>query len=269
VSVEEAVHAASSSITSVIAPCDRTAAVSRLFRTAAPYYARYRPGYPPELIAALVEATAIGPESRVLDLGCGPGTVAIPVAAYAGEVVAVDTEPEMIAEVRGAAPPNVTVVEGRAEDVDESWGAFALATAGRAFHWFDAPLVFGRLAGITPVVALLADDTRDSHAQSLALAIAAELTGGPEYDRPKPRYAELLAASAFSDIEVLTVVAERTWTPEELIGLVYSTSSGSPERLGERQQEFEQRVRRELEPSYRERIAVDAVVGRQARVAGT
>jgi len=243
--------------------------MSRPFRTAAPYYARYRPAYPPELIAALVQATGVTSESRVLDLGCGPGTVAIPLAGYAGDVVAVDAEPEMIAELRGAAPPNVTVVEGRAEDVDSSWGAFQLATAGRAFHWFDAPLVFARLAELTPVVALLADDTRDSPAQSLALAIAAELTGGPEYDRPKPRYAQLLAASAFSDVDVLTVEVERTWTPEELIGLVYSTSTGSPERLGVRRQEFEERVRGELEPSYRERIAVDAVVGRQARVAGT
>jgi len=243
--------------------------MSRPFRTAAPYYARYRPAYPPELIAALVQATGVTGESRVLDLGCGPGTVAIPLAAHAGEVVAVDAEPEMITELRGAAPPNVTVVEGRAEDVDSSWGAFQLVTAGRAFHWFDAPLVLARLAELTPVVALLADDTRDSPAQSLALAIAAELTGGPEYDRPKPRYAQLLAASAFSDVDVLTVEAERTWTPEELIGLVYSTSTGSPERLCVRRQEFEERLRGELEPRYRERIAVDAVVGRQARVAGT
>jgi SAM-dependent methyltransferase len=243
--------------------------VSRPFRTAAPYYAPYRPGYPPELIAALVEATGVTRDSRVLDLGCGPGTVAIPLAAHAGEVLAVDAEPEMIAELRRAAPANVTVVEGRAEDVDRSWGTFGLVTAGRAFHWFDAPLVLGRLAGLTTVVALLADDTRDSEAQSLALRIAADLTGGPEYDRPKPRYADILAASAFSHVDVLSVEAERTWTPEQLIGLVYSTSSGSPERLGQRRTEFEERVRQELAPLYRERTAVDAVVGRQARVDGT
>lgn len=243
--------------------------MSRPFRTAAPYYGRYRPGYPPELIAALVDATSVTRESRVLDLGCGPGAVAIPLAAYAGEVVAVDAEPAMIAELRGAAPRNVTVVEGRAEDVDESWGEFRLATAGRAFHWFDAPIVLGRLAGITPVVALLADDMRHSPAQSRALEIAVELSGGPLYDRPKPRYADLLAESAFSEIEVLTVEVERTWTPEELIGLVYSTSTGSPERLGAHRQEFEERARRELAPQYRERTPVDAVVGRQARVAGT
>jgi trans-aconitate methyltransferase len=237
--------------------------VSRPFRTAAPYYARFRSAYPPELIAALVEATGVNRDARVLDLGAGPGTIAIPLAAYVAEVVAVDAEPAMIAELRRAVPANVTVVEGRAEDVDSSWGEFRLVTAGRSFHWFDAPRVFERLVEITPVVALLADDSRDSEAQTLAMQIAAELTGRSLYDLPKPRYPDLLAASAFSDVEVLSVEAERTWTPEELIGLVYSTSSGSPERLGERQAEFENRIRNELAPSYRERVAFDAVVGRR------
>jgi len=136
--------------------------VSRPFRTAAPYYARYRSAYPPELIAALVEATGVNRDARVLDLGSGPGTVAIPLAAYAAEVVAVDAEPAMIAELRRAVPANVTVVEGRAEDVDSSWGEFRLVTAGRAFHWFDAPRVFDRLVSISPVEALLGEDSRDS-----------------------------------------------------------------------------------------------------------
>lgn len=237
--------------------------MGRPFRTAAAYYTRYRPGYPPELIARLAQATGVDRDARVLDLGCGPGTLAIPLAGFAGEVVAVDVEPEMLDQLRRAAPPNVTVVEARAEDVDEGWGSFRLATAGRAFHWFDAPLVLDRLAAITPAVALLGDHIGQSEAQSLVLAIAAELIEGPPIERSRFRYADLLRTSPFSEVEVISVEAERSWTPDELIGMAYSTSAASPERLGGNRPEFEARVRRELKPHYSERVIVDAVVGRR------
>jgi SAM-dependent methyltransferase len=236
--------------------------VTRPFRTTAPYYARYRPAYPPELITRLAEAAGVGRDARVLDLGCGPGTVAIPFAAHAGEVVALDREPAMIAELRRVAPPNLVVIEGQAEDVDESWGSFRLATAGRSFHWFDAPFVLQRLTAVTPAVALLGDDSRDSEAQSLTLAIAAELIDAPSIARPKFRYEDILHAGPFSDVEVISVEVERTWTPDELIGMAYSTSAASLERLGDRREEFEARIRAELEPEYRERVGVDAVLGR-------
>lgn len=237
--------------------------MSRPFRTAAPYYLRYRPGYPPDLIAQLAQAAGLDRKSRVLDLGCGPGSLAIPLAAHAGEVVAVDAEPEMIKELSRAAPPNVTAVEAPAEEVDERFGSFRLATVGRAMHWFDTSRVLENLSRITPTVALCADDSKDSEAQSLVLALAAELVENPLTRGPAPRYADILAASPFSRIEVISVEVDRTWTADELIGFAYSTSTASPERLGERRGEFEQRVRQQVEGVYRERVGVDAVVGRR------
>jgi ubiquinone/menaquinone biosynthesis C-methylase UbiE len=238
--------------------------VPRPFRTAAPYYLRYRPGYPPELIAQLARRAGLDRDSRVLDLGCGPGSLAIPLAAHAGEVVAVDAEPEMIAELSRAAPPNVTAVQAAAEDVGDRFGSFRLATAGRAMHWFDTGRVLDNLSRITPMVALCADDSKDSEAQSLVLSLAAELVERRPGRGPAPRYADILSASPFSDIEVLSVEVERTWTADELIGFAYSTSTASPERLGERRAEFEQRVHRQVRREYRERVPVDAVVGRRA-----
>jgi len=241
--------------------------VSRPFRTAAAYYPRYRPGYSPALIARLVEATGVDRESRVLDLGCGPGTLAIPLAAHAREVVAVDAEPEMIAQLRRAAPSNVEVVEGRAEDVDERWGSFRLVTMGRSIHWFDAQLVLDNLSRITPAVALCADDSRDSEAETLVLTIAQELIDEPPGKRTHPtlRYQDILPTSPFSQVEVVSVEVERTWTPDELIGFAYSTSTASPERLGDKRGEFERRVHEEAKSSYRERVSMDAVIGRLPR----
>jgi len=239
--------------------------VERPFRTAAPYYERYRLAYPPELIAQLAAATGLDKGARVLDLGCGPGTLAIPLAEYAGEVVAVDVEPEMLERLRRAAPDNVTVVQARAEDVDAGWGEFRLATAGRSFHWFDAPLVLANLARLTPAVALCADEVHESGAQSLVMSIANELIETPLPVLPPFRYTDILVASPFSNVEVLAVEVERTWTPDALIGYALSTSRASPERLGDRQAEFERRVRERAEPVSRERFTVDAVLGRLPR----
>ena len=237
--------------------------MTRPFKSAAAYYARYRPGYPQELIAQLAEATGVTETSRVLDLGCGPGTVAIPMAAHAGEVVAVDREPRMIGELRELGPANVTAVEASAEDVDESWGGFQLVTAGRSFHWFDAELVLARLAAMTPAVALIGDHLHESEARMRTLAVAAELIGQPTTRTKAFDYAATLRASAFSNVEVISVTVEHVWTPDELIGLAYSMSVSAPELFGDRRAEFEERIRTELAGEHREPATSDAVVGRR------
>lgn len=231
-----------------------------MFEGTAPYYVQFRPGYPPELIERLAAAAGLDGSGRLLDLGCGPGTLAVPLAPYVEEVVAVDPEPEMLAEL----PPFVRAVQGRAEEVDESWGAYRLATIGRAFHWMDGPVVLERLARVTRQVALCADAPEHSEAQLALLEIARELLGErPAQKQPTVRYAEALAASPFADVVELTVEVERTWTIDQLIGLAYSTSYASPTRVGERREEFEATLRARLKPFYRERIPVDAVLGRR------
>jgi len=231
------------------------------FESTAPWYARYRPRYPAELIERLVAAAGLDASSRVLDLGAGPGHVASAIAAHVGEVVAVDVEAGMLARIE---EPNVRTVVGPAEDVDPSWGRFDLATAGRSFHWFDAELMFARLPLVTSRLALLGDSITESDAQSRVLAIATELLGEEPPRRPARRYRELLAASPFSDVEEIDVVAERTWTADSLIGLAYSTSVASPARLGAQRDEFERRVRNTFgDAEYRDRVSVSAVLGRR------
>ena len=231
------------------------------FESTAPWYARYRPRYPAELIERLVAAAGLDRNSRVLDLGAGPGHVASAIAGHVGEVVAVDVEAGMLAQIE---EPNVRTVVGPAEDVDPSWGRFDLATAGRSFHWFDAELMFARLPLVTSRLALLGDSITESDAQSRVLAIATELLGEEPPRRPARRYRELLAASPFSDVEEIDVVAERTWTADSLIGLAYSTSVASPARLGAQRDEFERRVRNTFgDAEYRDRVSVSAVLGRR------
>lgn len=240
-----------------------------VFRGTAWYYAHFRPGYPPELIERLASAAGLGQTSRVLDVACGTGLVAIPLAARAGEVVAADAEPEMLAMLRLVAPANVTAVEARGEDVDESWGAFDLVTIGRALHWLGGGPFLERLVPLTRQVALLGDRIADSEAHSIVLDVAQEVAG----ERPKApawgvRYEEALAGSAFSDVLDLSVEIVRTWTRDDLAGWAFSTSFASPERLGARRDEFERELRARLAPRYEERVTVVALLGRLSETPG-
>ena len=235
-----------------------------LFRGAAPFYARFRPGYPAELLDLVAAGAGLDGTGRLLDLGCGTGNVAIPLASRVEEVVAVDVDPEMLAELRRSAPSNVRAVVARAEDVDESFGTFRLVTIGAALHWFESALVLDRLAAITPVVVLLGESIEQSEAISTVLAVAEEVLGKrPAAKSATIRFEQALAASAFADFEQLSAEVERTWSADELIGFAYSTSFASPARVGDRRAEFERELRARLKPVYEERVTVDAYLGRQ------
>jgi SAM-dependent methyltransferase len=232
-----------------------------LFGGTAWYYAHYRPAYPPELLEQLAVAAGLDGTGRLLDLGSGTGLLAVPLARHVEEVVAVDPEPEMLAQL----PAGIRAVQARAEDIDETWGTFRLATIGRAFHWMEGPLVLERLARVTTQVALVGDSVEQSEAQSSLLVVAQELLGErPAMKQPDVRYEQSLAASRFSDVTRLSVEIERTWTIDQLIGFAYSTSFASLQRVGDRREEFERALRARLKPFYRERVTAEALLGRRS-----
>ncbi|MGN9841759.1 class I SAM-dependent methyltransferase [Nonomuraea sp. H19] len=106
-----------------------------LFGGAAPYYAQYRPGYGDAAIDHL--ATTFGRDSRVLDLGCGPGTVAIPLARRIRAVTAVDPDEEMLAEGRrlAAGTPNIRWLRGDSTMLRELPAFDHIVMAGRFTGW--------------------------------------------------------------------------------------------------------------------------------------
>jgi SAM-dependent methyltransferase len=116
-----------------------------------------RPPYAPALYERLLGLTA--GRRRALDIGCGPGKVARMLADHFAEVVAIDPSAPMIAAGKAAdagAHANIVWVQDRAEAYETERG-FDLATAGASIHWTDPAVLFPKLAGWTPLVALLND----------------------------------------------------------------------------------------------------------------
>ncbi len=102
-------------------------------------YDRCRPGYPPPLFTDLATLAGLGPNARVLEIGCGTGQATLPLARLGCTVVAMDLSPDMAAIARrNLAPfPNVTVVASAFEDWQPSDGPFDAVLSATAFHWLD------------------------------------------------------------------------------------------------------------------------------------
>ncbi len=96
-------------------------------------YSRYRPGYPPELIAWIAGQA---PDRRLaLDCATGNGQAAVALADHFDAVVALDGS---ASQLRNAvARPCVTYVAGLAERLPLADRSVSLVAAAQAAHWFE------------------------------------------------------------------------------------------------------------------------------------
>ena len=102
-------------------------------------YRRYRPRYPREIIPRLQELCGLTPTSIVADIGAGTGMLAELFLQYGNRVHAVEPNPEMRAacEELVASYPNLTCIDGTAEETRLPDDSVDFVAVGRAFHWFE------------------------------------------------------------------------------------------------------------------------------------
>jgi ubiquinone/menaquinone biosynthesis C-methylase UbiE len=223
------------------------------FESAERHYAEHRPGYDEEALAYLADRFELGDSSRVLDLGCGAGQIAVPLAEHAGKVVAMDPNETMLRHARRRAEragrENVERVVGSDTDLGEELGTFGLTTMGRSFHWMDGKSTLETLYRLTEPgggVALLTGQewlTKGTEPwQEVVYEVAREYASLPERTGPIEEYDdpwdELLAEVGFEDVTVERFAFEREWNAEEIVGYLRSLSFCSPDVLGEREAAF-------------------------------
>jgi len=118
--------------------------VARLYET-------YRRGYPDAVVDAIVDAFELTSDDIAVDLGCGPGQLTFPLAAYLRAVVGVDPEADMLALARRAAEQrsfaNIAWLLGTDADMpalESLLGprSVGVVTAATALHWMRDDEVF-------------------------------------------------------------------------------------------------------------------------------
>ncbi len=113
-----------------------------IYQGTAAYYVRGRPPYARTLAATLAAELGLDGRGRLLDVGCGPGVLAVELAARFSQAIGLDPDAGMLAEgARRAAEAgidNIQWVQARAEDIPTlDLGTFTLVTFGSSFHWTD------------------------------------------------------------------------------------------------------------------------------------
>lgn len=240
-----------------------------VFEGAAPYYRQGRNPYAPELATALAGALGLDGHGRLLDVGCGPGTVALVFAHLFEDVVGVDSDPGMVSEARRAAEEagldTVSWVCMRAEELPGELGRFRVVTFGQSFHWMDRPrvasAVHGMLEpdGVVVQVDLWHDPPPELHRDGphppvprsaideLRVSwLGADRRAGKGFRNTSPSGEdEIFQAAGFLPEQVVVVPDDRILerSVDDVVAWVLSTSSTAPHLFGDRLAEFERELR--------------------------
>jgi SAM-dependent methyltransferase len=117
---------------------------SSSFGTAANAYAEHRPDYAQRAVRWAIEHS---PGTRVLDLGAGTGKLTATLVELGAEVVAVEPDSAMLAELRHALPA-VRALHGSAEALPLPDASVDAVLAGNALHWFDMSVAGPEIARV-------------------------------------------------------------------------------------------------------------------------
>ncbi|MGH3253883.1 MAG: class I SAM-dependent methyltransferase [Streptosporangiaceae bacterium] len=237
-----------------------------LFAGAAGYYEQGRLPYAPDLADVFARSLALDGRGRLLDVGCGPGTVTVRLAPLFEGAVGLDPDPEMLARASRAAADrgigNVTWVRLRAEALPAGLGRFLAVTFAASFHWMDRPRVASAVATmLDPGGAAVQVDAPPARPDA---SLPFPPPPDDALDRLRIRYLgrgrragqtirntspsgedEVFRQAGFRSAQTVTVPDQRIIerTVDDVVARVFSTSSTAPHLFGDRRENFETDMR--------------------------
>lgn len=248
-------------------------------------YHRYRRGYPQAVIDSLVEAFELTEDDTVVDLGCGTGQLALPIAERVRAVVGVDPEPDMLLRARRAASErgttNVSWMIGADTDIPALRALLgdrtvSAVTIGQALHWMRHDEVFRALVPLARPgggVAVVANGTPlwlQDTAWSRALRDCLERWWGHRLthacgtdDASRRRYRDGLATAGFDPGETGVDYTDEL-DLDQIVGGVYSAFPVDRLPTPDQRPLFAERIRRALErhAPFTEHVCVTMLIGR-------
>jgi len=166
------------------------------FGAAAADYDRARPTYPVAALNWTLEPLGAG-RLLVVDLGAGTGLLSRVVAAAGHEVIPVEPDAGMRAQLE-AVMPGVRALAGSAEAIPVPDASVDAVLAGTAYHWFDPELAHPEMARVLRPGGVLAAIWNDRDKATAWVAELARLIASHRY--VSGRRAELDESRSFGPL---------------------------------------------------------------------
>jgi SAM-dependent methyltransferase len=194
-------------------------------------YARFRPGYPPEILDLLRERCGLTPQAEIADIGFGTGLFTRLLLENGNRVTGIEPNQNMLeAGLQHLAHfSNFSGIQARAEQTTLQDNSVDFVTAAQAAHWFEpqrARKEFLRILKLAGWVVLVWNERLTSGTPFLSEYEQFLLTHGTDYsnvrhERTTDRIAEFFAPSSH-ELEVFRT--EQVFDLEGLEGRVFSSS---------------------------------------------
>lgn len=210
---------------------------SRTFGTVAALYERFRPGYPDELVDAVLDYA--GRRVRTaFEIGAGTGKATRAFAARGIAVTASDPDEAMLGELRRHVPDSVETVVGAFEDVTTD-RRFDLVLAAAALHWTRAAGRWERIAALLVDGGVLASfggptELADPVLEDAARRARASFVEDDDVQPPEGTTSggplqwpgnELLRTPLFTDVREVLLPRRLRMPAEEYLGLLSTISA--------------------------------------------
>ena len=237
------------------------------FATTVALYEELRPPYPPAFFREVAQRLALGKQHALIDLGTGPGLLALGFAPYVGRIVGVDPEPAMLAAAKQAAErasQAFTLIAGKAEDLPDDVGRFDVVTIGRALHWMDREATLARLERLVApegvILVCASFSATDGHNPWLDDYNTARRAWSKESlwseagsaGRTHRDLAGFFRGTRFHAADVIRVETSHEVSVRDLARRVLTFSSSSPDVLGDRVEAMLRDVEQRLLPLSRD-----------------
>ncbi|APG14117.1 methylase [Bradyrhizobium japonicum] len=245
------------------------------FASTASLYEHLRPPYPSEFFRSVAHKLGLTKQSSLIDLGTGPGLLALGFGPYVGRIVGVDPEPAMLDAARRAAASagrDITLIEGKAETLSPDIGSFDVVTIGRALHWMDRDLTLAlldRLVAHDGAIAICAsfsatdgrnpwlDGYNEARRRWSPAKLWEEAGRGTRTHRDLPAF---FRGSSFQPAQLVSIETSHLVGLHDLAERTLTYSSSSPEALGENADAMLRDVGQHLAPFSRDGAIAETVV---------